>query len=166
MSASFQRGLRSEQRGPGTGPSVRTVSLWGLSPGDLVWYFFSPSGIWPHSRAAYHEQSCLLAICRVARGKGLALTIQSFGWGQGAALGWRCRLFFFLFETGYSHSGFSGSVCVCVCVCVVREGWHFSGWLLVPRSLLNVLLVLITKQLTGVTLSILEMGAAVAQGWF
>ncbi|XP_031513392.1 uncharacterized protein C17orf67 homolog isoform X3 [Papio anubis] len=35
-------------------------------------------GIWPNSRAAYHEQPCLLAICRVARGKGLALTIQSF----------------------------------------------------------------------------------------
>ncbi|XP_058300936.1 uncharacterized protein C17orf67 homolog [Hylobates moloch] len=35
-------------------------------------------GIWPNSRAAYHEQPCLLTICGVSKGKGLALTIQSF----------------------------------------------------------------------------------------
>lgn len=81
------------QQGPGRGPWVRPASLWRLSPEDLVWYFFSPSGIWPHSRAAYHEQSCLLAICRVARGKGRALTIQSLLWGWGAAYGRSCGLF-------------------------------------------------------------------------
>lgn len=89
---SSRRGFRpgsGQPRSTSRHPLVRTVAPWGLSPGDLVWYFFSPSGIWPNSRAAYHEQSCLLAIYGVVRGKGLALTIQSVGWGRGAALGQR-----------------------------------------------------------------------------
>lgn len=42
-----------------------------------MWHFLSP-GIWPNSRATYHEQSCLLAICRVERGKD---RLSSVGWG-------------------------------------------------------------------------------------
>lgn len=62
----------------GRGPAAGRVSLWGLSPGNLVWHFLSLSGIWPNSRATYHEQSCLLAICRVERGKD---RLSSVGWG-------------------------------------------------------------------------------------
>lgn len=62
-------GLKSGLQHKAAVPMVGRVSLWGLSSGDLVSYFFSPSGSWPNSRVAYHEPSCLLAVCRAERVK-------------------------------------------------------------------------------------------------
>lgn len=55
----------AQGRGPhgGNSFSLGTV-FWGFSG-----IFFSPSGSWPNSRVAYHEPSCLLAVCRAERVK-------------------------------------------------------------------------------------------------
>lgn len=80
-------GLQGRPVVQGRGPLVGRVSLWGLSPGNLVWHF-SLSGIWPNSRATYHEQSCLLAICKW---RGERTGFHQLG-GVGIALEQRCGL--------------------------------------------------------------------------